>query len=372
MSDSVERAAEIDAPLQQLKQKIDAEPAVRSGGGFAAGLSLLLVLALGCGVGAAGYWLWPQWQSLQAHTKAMQQDQQRLTEQNTLLQDYQRQQQQQLQTEQQQRLEQLEQRLQQQQQQFAQQSLAQIQAVRQLVQERDSAPPRHWLLAEIEYLLKLASQKVWLEHDTATALALLASADEKLAQLDDPSLVLVREAIASDREQLNRIVRPDLSKVHVQLQQLRQLSNSLPLKQRQAELAPALAPSTELANWRETLSYYWQQSWSKLVQVRTAMPEDYFELSADQQLMLRMSLNQQLLLAELAAMQNQSQVYGAALQQASDQLQRYFDAADTSVQQVSRELAALAAVQVAMPEVTALKSLPQLQQYQQQLTETEL
>ena len=95
MSDSVERAAEIDAPLQQLKQKIDAEPAARSGG-FAAGLSLLLVLALGCGVGAAGYWLWPQWQSLQAHTKAMQQDQQRLTEQNTLLQDYQRQQQQQL------------------------------------------------------------------------------------------------------------------------------------------------------------------------------------------------------------------------------------------------------------------------------------
>jgi len=372
MSDSVERAAEIDAPLQQLKHKIDAEPAARSGGGFAAGLSLMLVLALACGVGAAGYWLWPQWQSLQAQSKEMQQDQQRLTEQNTLLQEYQRQQQQQLQTEQQQRLQQLEQRLQDQQQQLAQQTLAQVQAVRQLVQERDSAPPRHWLLAEIEYLLKLASQKVWLEHDTATALALLASADEKLAQLDDPSLVLVREAIAADSEQLSRIVRPDLSKVHVQLQQLRKLSNALPLKQQQAELAPELAPSNELANWRETLSYYWQQSWSKLVQVRTAMPEDYFELSADQQLMLRMSLNQQLLLAELAAMQNQNQVYGAALQQASDQLQRYFDAADPMVQQVSTELANLAAVQVALPQAEALKSLPQLQQYQQQLTETEL
>ena len=116
---------------------------------------------------------------------------------------------------------------------MAAQNQAQIQALRQLVQERDSAPPRHWLLAEIEYLLQLAAQKVWLQQDFATALALLASADEKLAKLDDPSLTPVRQAIAADSAQLQQIQVPDLSQLHIKLQQLRKLSDSLALKQQQ-------------------------------------------------------------------------------------------------------------------------------------------
>ena len=175
MSDSLERASEMDAPLQQLKKKIDAEPAPRSSGGAIAGLSLLLVLLLGCALGAGGYWLWPKFQLLQQDTAKLQQNQQRLLEQQQQQQDSASQLQQQVQTEQQQRLSQLEQRLQQQQQQVLSQNQAQMQALRQLVQERDSAPPRHWLLAEIEYLLQLASQKVWLEQDYATAIALLSN-----------------------------------------------------------------------------------------------------------------------------------------------------------------------------------------------------
>ncbi len=372
MSDSVERATEIDAPLQQLKQQIDAEPAARSGGSFTGGLSLLLVLALGGAIGAAGYWLWPQWQTLQQQTTSLQQNQQRLTEQSQQQQDNNAQLQQQLQAEQQQRLAQLEHSLQQQQQQLAAQSQAQIQAVRQLVQERDSAPPRHWVVAEIAYLLQLASQKTWLENDVATARALLASADEKLAKLDDPSLLLVRQAIAADTEQLSRITPPDLSQVHITLQQMRKLSTSLPLKLRRQAEQIELVPGTELSDWRETLSYYWQQSWSKLVQIRSAVPEDYFSLSTEQQLMLRVSLNQQLLLAELAAMQHQQQVYSAALQQASDQLQRYFAADDATVQKLSSELAELASITVALPQTAPLTSLAQLQQYQQQLAGEQL
>jgi uroporphyrin-III C-methyltransferase len=375
MSDSVERASEIDAPLQQLKQKIDAEPIGRSKGNFTGSLSLLLVLALAAVLAAAAYWLWPQWlklQQLQQHVVTVQQNQQRLVEQSQQLQDSNTQLQQQLQQEQQQRLAELEQSLQQQQQQLTVQSQTQIQALRQIVQQRDSAPPRHWVLAEIEYKLQLAAQKVWLERDLSTALALLVTADEKLAKLDDPSLVLVRQAIANDAEQLSRITTPDLSKVHIQLQQMRKLSNSLPLKQQQQITLSETVPGTELSNWRATLSYYWRQSWSKLVEVRRAVPEDYFSLTAEQQLMLRTSLNQQLLLAELAAMQHQPQVYAAALQQASDQLQRYFNSADNNVQQLSTELAMLAAIDVAITQIAPLTSLAQLQQYQQQMAESKL
>ena len=114
MSDSLERASEMDAPLQQLKQKIDAEPAPRSGGSAIGGLSLLLVLLLACALGAGGYWLWPEFQQLQHDTAVTQQNLQRLTEQQQQQLDAASQLQQQIQTEQQQRLTQLEQRLQQQ------------------------------------------------------------------------------------------------------------------------------------------------------------------------------------------------------------------------------------------------------------------
>ncbi len=54
--------------------------------------------------------------------------------------------------------------------------------------------------------------------------------------------------------------------------------------------------------------------------------EDLSVLSAGEQLSLRNTLQQQLLLAELAAMKYQNELYQAALQQAMDTLQRYFAA----------------------------------------------
>ncbi len=366
MSDTLERATEVEAPLTQLKQQMDAGQTAR-GGSFSGGLSLLLLLALTVALAGGGYyWAWPQWQAMQQQTQALQQQQQRLAGQNQQLQDSNRQLQQQLQDTQQQQLGQLQQTLLQQQQQQAAQVQAQVQAVRQLVQERDSAPPRHWLLAEVEYLLKLAAQKVWLEQDTATALALLQSADDKLAVLDDASLLPVRQAIAADSRQLQAVTRPDFIGLQVQLQQLRQQVMSLPLKL-QAPQARAEAPAATLQNWRATLAYHWYSTWQGLVNPRDAVPEDYFDLTAEQQLMLRIALQQQLQLAQLAVMQQQAQVYVAALQQSSDQLQRYFSPVDQAVQQFSTSLTELAAVDITPPLLSTLTSPAQLQQYLQQL-----
>ncbi len=48
--------------------------------------------------------------------------------------------------------------------------------------------PNDWLLAEADYLVKMAGRKLWLEHDTASATILLESADHRIAELNDPSM----------------------------------------------------------------------------------------------------------------------------------------------------------------------------------------
>lgn len=366
MSDTLERANDVDAPLQQIKQQIEAEPAPRSGS-FSGALSLFLLLALIAVLGAGGYYVaWPQWQKLQQNTANMQQQQSRLADDYQQLLSSNQQLQQQLQQTQQQQWQNLQQDISNEQQQLQAQVQAQLQAVRQLVQERDSAPPRHWLLSEVTYLLQLAAQKVWLEQDINTALALLASADEKLATLDDAALLPVRQAIAADKQQLQQVSVPDFTGVYAQLAQLRAQAMQLPLKLQAPQEKPQ-APEATLANWRETLAYHWHATWHGLVNPRDAVPEDYFDLTHEQQLMLRIALQQQLQLAQLAVMQRQSAVYQDALQQSADKLQRYFNAQDTAVQQFSRSLAELAAVEVTPAVVNALGSVAQMQQYQQQL-----
>ncbi|CAM3922219.1 uroporphyrinogen-III C-methyltransferase [Rheinheimera salexigens] len=382
MNETVVRASEADEPLKNLKQKMDDEQQQASEKKPSQGIalfSLLLIILLAAAIAVAGYWLWPQWQTLQQQSADMQQLQQRVTAQSEQQQTTEQQLLNSLSAQQSTQLRQLEQQLANAeqkltlaQQQTATEQQIQIQALRQQVQTRDSAPPRHWLLAETEYLLQLAAKKVWLEYDFTTAISLLKTAQEKLTKLDDPSLVLVRQAITQDMEQLNQLPKTDLTAVHLQLQQARKNTDLLPLKQQETAATIVTKPNAGLKQWRQTLHYYWQQAWSNLFTVRSAVPEDYFSLSSEQQLILRSSLSQQLLLAELAALEQNGSVYAASIQQAAEQLQRYFDPASAEVAQLQQQLAQLASVEVNKPELKALLSVGQMQQYQQQLEESSL
>jgi uroporphyrin-3 C-methyltransferase len=119
------------------------------------------------------------------------------------------------------------------------------------------------------------------------------------------------------------------------------------------------------ADWQANLALYWRNFWRGLVQVRASLPEDGVSLTAEQQISVRNTLTQQLLLAELAAMQHNQAVYAAAIQQSADSLQRYFAATEPAVQQMADELVALAALQVSLPLLAPLKSPAVFDAYRQ-------
>lgn len=328
---------------EHLPAVIEATPEKqKSSGAFVAWLSILLNLLLVGGIAFALFWAWPHWSGLQ-------QGQQQLRAQQTLRAESLEQQHQDLEREfaaLKQQLEETKQRVAQQQQQ-----LVQVQHENQKTLSSSTA----WQLWQTQQLVQLAGQKIWLEHNVPAALRVLRGAGVQLKQNSDSSFLPLRHAIAADIEQLEQLKLPDLPHVQLELSQLRQLALSLPIRfSERPEVAKVDA--VHASDWQGKLWQNFGQFWSSLVRVRATTPEDLTILSAEQQLSLRNTLAQQLLLAELSALNHENQMYQSALQQAMDSVQRYFLASSTEVQQLGSRLAALSLVPVEVVMPTRLQS----------------
>ena len=238
---------------------------------------------------------------------------------------------------------------------------------------QQSGNVKGWQLLEIDYFLRLSEQKLFLEQDISGVQQVLDLAEQRLKQLNDASLMVVREAIGQDKRMLDELNAPDLHQLHLTLSNLRQQSLTLPLRQSAKTFTDVTDEeiSEDTADWQANLSRSWSKFWRNLVHVRASLPEDGLSLTAEQQVSVRNTLTQQLLLAELAAMQHNQAVYAAAIQQSADSLQRYFAATEPMVQAMADELVTLSALQVSLPLLAPLKSPQVFHAYQQGTLDTE-
>lgn len=119
--------------------------------------------------------------------------------------------------------------------------------------------PRGWRLAEVEYLMRIARYRLDLMYDYAGSIAALQAADQELANLADPNLLPVRQALASEIAALQDFKKPDRVGIMLQLTQLANHLDGL------APTQPALGgKSVETAakkpasgTWRGLLDKVW-------------------------------------------------------------------------------------------------------------------
>ena len=97
------------------------------------------------------------------------------------------------------------------------------------ISEDLSGGRRQFQLSSVEQLLVLANDRLQLQHDVKSALLALDSADARLAQLSDPQLFAVREALARERTALRAIPQPDLASAALTLSSLIERIPRLPL-----------------------------------------------------------------------------------------------------------------------------------------------
>ncbi|MDF5281328.1 heme biosynthesis operon protein HemX, partial [Vibrio parahaemolyticus] len=172
--------------------------------------------------------------------------------------------------------------------------------------------PNDWLLAEADYLVKLAGRKLFLEHDVESATQLMESADQRIAALNDPSLVKLRKAMANDITKLRTIPLIDRDGLVLRLTALQQQVDKLPLANAllpEAEAVENTEVSEDIANWQDNLMTSLKDFSENFITFRTRDGNVIPLLSPEQHFYLKENIKAKLETAIKAVYQEQGEIY---------------------------------------------------------------
>ncbi|MBW6393104.1 uroporphyrinogen-III C-methyltransferase [Billgrantia antri] len=211
-----------------------------------------------------------------------------------------------------------------------------------------------WLHAEAAYLLRLASQRLQLEGDVEGAAALLRTADERLAEADNPALLSVRRAIASELSILAGVPEVDRTGLYLALNSVQERLAQLPLS-RELEEIPARSGIEEAPSggWQDQLSRFGQEL-KDLIVIRHHDEALEGLIAPEQESYLRQSARLVLEQAQLALLEEEQALYEASLDKALTLVENYYDTESSEVQAVVERLQELKgeAIQPELPDIS--------------------
>ncbi|MCV6614055.1 MAG: uroporphyrinogen-III C-methyltransferase, partial [Cellvibrionaceae bacterium] len=357
------KTAEADKAPAANKAPAAAKTAAASkkqGGGFGTLLLWLLVLILLAAVGGGAYYGWQYWQQDQADKSELQS---LIDSQNQKLQ-----------------------ALAQGQQQFSsnlqssentKQELDQaLQAIQLRLDSHNkrlismsSTSREDWLLAEAEYLLRLANQRLLTERATKGAQGLLETADAILMEMDDIDLFPIRQAIGKDLAALKLAPKVDRDGLFLRLAGLAGQIDKLPVLPRHT---PVVEKNLELETPELPEHVSWQHRASAWLDTFVEYMSHYFVvrrnepvkplLTPEAQGYIKLNLRFMLEQAQLAMLREEKIVYETAIQQAREWLQTQFPP-NSQIDAFIKELNDLEGTEVVAPLPDISSSLEQLRVY---------
>ncbi|MGX9418608.1 uroporphyrinogen-III C-methyltransferase [Vibrio sp. WJH972] len=173
-----------------------------------------------------------------------------------------------------------------------------------------------WLLAEADYLVKLTGRKLFLERDVVTATHLMESADQRIAALNDPSLVPLRKAMANDITTLKAVPLVDTAGLVLRLTTLQDKVDSLPLANAILPNAPDAEKaevSNDINNWKDNLLTSLKSFSDNFITFRSRDGNVTPLLTPEQHFYLRENVKSQLSSAIKAVYDEQQELYVTAL-----------------------------------------------------------
>ncbi|MFU9137532.1 uroporphyrinogen-III C-methyltransferase [Erwinia tasmaniensis] len=226
-----------------------------------------------------------------------------------------------------------------------------------------------WLLAQADYLVKLAGRKLWSDRDVTTAAALLKSADSSLADMNDPSLIEVRRALTQDISSLSSVSQVDYDGIILKLNQLSNGVDNLRLADNDNDDTPMDADSGELTSslreWRQNLVKSWHNFMDDFITVRRRDTTAEPLLAPNQDIYLRENIRSRLLIAAQAVPRHQDEIYKQSIDTVSAWVRAWFDTSDPATKAFLSQLDDLSQQSISMDLPESLQSQPMLDKLMQ-------
>ncbi|MDA8880698.1 uroporphyrinogen-III C-methyltransferase [Pseudomonadales bacterium] len=185
-----------------------------------------------------------------------------------------------------------------------------------------------WLLAEVEYLIRLANQRVLMERDVSGALSLLSSADEIVEQTTGIAAYELRESLAYDIANLKAVSDLDTDGIFLSLSAM--ASQVTELRRKRPELSPTT--QIQIDNGEAQNSYQQFLSLVNNIFGRVLNSVDYRRdgvaitplLPPKEEYYLRQNLILKFEMAQLALLRNDQPVYHTSLSEAKLWIVKHF------------------------------------------------
>ncbi|GAA6151667.1 uroporphyrinogen-III C-methyltransferase [Pseudoteredinibacter isoporae] len=230
-----------------------------------------------------------------------------------------------------------------------------------------------WLLAEAEYLLRLANQRLLTERATTGAQGLLETADNILAEMDDVDLFPIRQAIGEDLAALKLAPKVDrdglflrMAGLAKQIDNLPTLPKRVPMVERNVTIEESTLPEnvTWLHKFQDGMTKVYEYL-LRFVEIRRNQPVNKL-LPPEAQAYVKLNLRFMIERAQLAMLREEKVIYETSIQQAREWLQTQFPP-NSQIEAFIAELDELENQEIVVPLPDITSSLEQLRVYIERL-----
>ena len=198
-------------------------------------------------------------------------------------------------------------------------------------------------LAEVDYLLRLANERLKLFADPVAADEVLELADMHLDAMNNPIYLGVRQEIATARQALSALKLPDYVEISNEVDSIQAALAGLPFRDEvQTAAEPELAPPTQEEGWWSKL----KGAFSGLVTIRRSTDQENDRISLEDRDYVRQRIWLQLEIAHLALMRRDQQSFRHALGRVQQTLSTWFDENSVDVQTVVGQVQVLQNIEV--------------------------
>ncbi|NOZ54698.1 MAG: hypothetical protein GXP08_16445 [Gammaproteobacteria bacterium] len=236
-------------------------------------------------------------------------------------------------------------------------SFEQVSAQLQAMASEKGKDPLLWRLSEVDYLLSIANHRLLLERDIQTAKVALQDADTRLKAIGDPALIIIREKIASEINQLNSVSVPDIAGLAAQISGLMDGIGQLPLvkKEMTFQLNKPEAESIEGNSAGEWAKKFFNDIVSGLFQIQRTEQAIEPLLLPDEKHYLSQNLGLKLEQARIALLHANTAIFQRNLRDIQQWVQRYFDQESASVTNLLQTVQQLQSIDLAptLPDISA-------------------